>query len=463
MLDKIKPMLGFLVEKPFTKKGWIFEIKWDGFRILAFLNHRSVKLMSRNQKDYTEHFTQIKDALKTNSANMILDGEVVVLDEAGKSNFQLLQQFQKTGKGQLFYYVFDILWLNGKDLRQLPLLKRKKILNRVLPTSDTIKISEHIETEGEKLFKAAKALKLEGIMAKKADSLYYGNRSREWLKMKALHQQEAVIAGYTAPKGSRRYIGALILGMYDNREFIYIGHSSGRLNEKSLHDLKEQLDRLKTNKSPFKNPPKTNTPVTWIKPKLVCEIIFNEWTQAGHLRQPIFLGLREDKKPKQVHKEMSVHEMDIEISNINGKKLKLTNLNKIFWPKEGYTKKDLITYYRSVSELILPHLKNRPQVLHRFPNGIEKPSFFQKNFLNSPAWLKTKEIYSEQAKHANRYLLCQNEAALIYLINLGCIELNPWLSRISHLDKPDFCVIDLDPEGISFRSKSSTGHPSFTR
>ncbi len=449
-----KPMLSYLIDKPFNDEQWIFEIKWDGYRIIAYLNQKKSILLTRNQKDYSDVFSEIYTHLKKLDLEMVIDGEIVVLDKNGKSDFQLLQQYQKTGQGSLVYYVFDILWLKGYDCRSLPLLTRKDILQRVLPVSDKIRISDYISTAGEAFFKLAQKKNIEGIIAKKKDSVYFSGRSNYWLKLKTEHRQEAVIGGYTAPRGSRHYIGAVILGVYEDNRFIYIGHTSGRLGEKDLSELKKRLDTLKTPQCPFDNPPKPNRPVTWLKPKIVCEIAFNEWTQDGHLRQPIFLGLREDKSAKSVHKELAInplnHNADEVHVDIDNHPLKLTHIQKIFWPKEGYTKKDLIDYYRNVAEFILPHLKDRPEVLHRFPNGIEESGFFQKNVETSPKWVAAKNLYSEHEKHNIRYLLCQNEATLIYLVNLGCIEINPWLSRVSHLDKPDFCVIDLDPEDIAF-------------
>ncbi len=457
-----KPMLSFLIEKSFTDESWLFEIKWDGYRILAYLNGKSVNLISRNQKDFGESFAEIRDILTTYKLRLVLDGEMVVLDENGKSDFQQLQQYQKTGQGNLVYYIFDLLWINGYDLRQLPLQTRKALLARVLPTSEKIRISDYIQTEGKRFFEAAQKQKLEGIMAKKLDSPYTSNRSRTWLKIKNQHRQEAVISGYTAPRGSRQDIGALILGVYENNRLIYIGHTSGRLNTKGLCDLRKRLAPLRITKCPFENSPKPNQPVTWVKPKLVCEITFNEWTQDGHLRQPIFLGLREDKSAKEVHKEEAIKITKIDLKKddlhleIDNYSVKLTHLTKTFWPDEGYSKNDLIEYYRAIAEFILPHLKDRPEVLHRFPNGIKESSFYQKNIESTPKWVKVKNIYSTHEQHNVRYILCQNEATLVYLVNLGCIEINPWLSRVPHINKPDYCVIDLDPEDISFNAVVKT-------
>jgi bifunctional non-homologous end joining protein LigD len=455
MPEKISPMLAHLAAKPFTRKGWIFEIKWDGYRIIAHVQDKNVTLYSRSHQDYTQIFSPVSRALAKQNINAILDGEMVVLDEKGQAHFQLLQQFQKTQQGDLVYYVFDLLWLNGDDLRELPLAERKKKLIKLLHPNAKIRISEHVATDGEAFFKVAAQQGLEGIMAKDIDSPYFsGKRSQSWLKMKAVHQEEAIIAGYTAPRGSRQHIGSLILGMFKGKELVYIGHSSGKLSEQGLADLKKKLDSLARVTSPFKNPPKTNAPVTWVKPTLVCEVNFTEWTEDGHLRHPVFIGLRQDKPARTVHREKII--TDSQLISCGNHRVKLSHLTKIYFPADGYTKKDLIDYYRSMAPVILPHLKDRPEALHRYPNGIEQPDFFQKNVTNMPEWIKTRIFYSENKSKAVKYLLCQNEATLIYMVNLGCIEINPWLARIQTPDQPDFCVLDLDPENISFAEVITT-------
>ncbi len=460
MPSGIKPMLAYLIDKPFNREGWIFEIKWDGYRIIAYVNNKQVTLFTRNLKDYSQIFSPVTHELSQHNISAILDGEMVVLDSSGYSHFQLLQQFQKSGQGQLVYMVFDLLWLNGEDLRKLPLSERKKLLLENLPAMEHIRISEHIETVGKDFFKVASARGLEGIMGKDYQSPYLsGKRSRSWLKMKATKGQEAVIAGYTAPRGSRPYIGALILGVYAEDQLVYIGHTSGKLNEKALGALKKKLDSLAQPVCPFSKKPKTNSAVTWVKPVLVCEVTFTEWTEDGHLRHPVFIGLREDKPAKLVHREQpmatttvidSKHEKNRVM--INHHHLTLTNLNKVYWPAEKYTKGQLIAYYQAVAKFILPHLQDRPEVLHRHPQGIAGESFFQKNIEKTPSWIKTKVFYSEHAQRSVRYMICQDEAALIYMINLGCIETNPWLARIQSPENPDYCVLDLDPENIAFEA-----------
>lgn len=453
--QSIQPMLAKLVEKPFNKKDWLFEVKWDGFRIIALVDEKKVQLYSRNQKNYSEIFHPVTTELAALKMRAVFDGEMVVLDKEGRSSFQLLQQYQLTGKGHLKYLVFDLLWYDGQDFREKTLLERKELLFKILSKeSPHIKISEHIYERGIAFFKAAKKQDLEGIIAKNINSHYKeGQRTTDWLKIKSTHRQEAIICGYTQPRGSRKNIGALVLGIYKKGKLIYIGHSGSGLNTAMINELKQRLDHLQCETSPFDKVPKTNMPVTWVKPKLVCEIEFTEWTDDGQMRHPIFLGLRDDKKPEVVKKEVIVHPPDKNnIIILNRHRLTLSNPDKIFWPDEGYTKKDVIDYYLAISKWILPYLKDRPESLLRHPNGINGDNFFQKNMEHTPDWVKIQPIYSEHEQRNINYLICQNEATLIYMANLGCIEINPWFSRLKHLDKPDFCIIDLDPEEIDFKA-----------
>jgi bifunctional non-homologous end joining protein LigD len=304
-MKPIKPMLATLAEAPFDDPNWIFEIKWDGFRAVADCANSKVELYSRNLISFNDRFGPIVKALRKAELNAVLDGEVVVTDKHGKSQFQLLQNFQQTGEGNIVYYVFDILFWKGNDLRKLELLERKKILKKILPKNACIKYSDHHPKEGKKFFKAALKQNLEGILAKDIHSPYRsGMRSREWLKIKISQQQEAVIGGFTEPRGSRKKLGALVLGVYKKGKLVYIGHTGGGFNENNLGLIHDKLIKFKTDISPFSTKFKTNAPVTWVKPKLVCEVKFEEWTTDGHMRQPIFLGMRIDKDPKEVRREV---------------------------------------------------------------------------------------------------------------------------------------------------------------
>src|SRR4030095_10021401 len=427
------------------------------------------------------------------------DGEVVALDESGLSRFQYLQNWQKDQQGELVYYVFDLLWIDGYDITHLPLVERKKILQQILPAGDVIRFSDHVEENGKQFFELAKKQGLEGIIAKNKSSTYDFNlRSRNWLKIKAAARQEAVICGFTAPRASRQYFGALILGVYENDELVYAGHTGSGFTEKSLKETWDKVKQLITGKCPFKKKPKTNMPATWVKPKLVCEIKFQEWTQDHIMRVPIFMGLRTDKKPTEVKKEKVMKTKTVKKKNhpakkettsattdskipskkpapkksveknrkagawlspeenekmveVNGKSLKLTNLDKLYWKKENYSKRDLLNYYHGIAPYMLPYMKNRPQSLNRHPNGINGMSFFQKNVQGKvPDWVETFAEYSESTDETVHYFVCTDEAGLIYLANLGCIEMNPWHSTTIKPDKPDYSLIDLDPHEIGF-------------
>lgn len=445
MPHHISPMLAKLIDKPFDSSEWLFEIKWDGFRAIAELNNEQVALYSRNLKSFHAKFPTIVKALKELKMQAIFDGEIVIFDEKGKPDFQSLQNYQGVG-GDLFYYVFDLLYYNGHDLRNLPLIERKELLQKVLETTEhsPIQLSEHILTKGKALFAVAKKQNLEGIIAKECISPYYSKRSSAWLKIKTHARQEAIICGFTAPRKSRTEFGALIIGIFKNKKIQYAGHVGGGFDRKSLKEVMAKLKPLITNKCPFKDVPKTNAPVTWVQPKILCEVEFAEWTKEGIMRQPIFQGLREDKNPQEVE-----HERPISLKIKKEKEDFLTNLDKVFWPEEGYTKGDLIDYYRQIAPYILPYLKNRPESLRRYPNGIGKPGFFQKNIDNQvPNWIEKVPIAQEGRKI--NYMMIQDEKSLLYAINLACIDLNPFNSRKESLNNPDYLVLDLDPEDISF-------------
>lgn len=296
-------MLATLIDEPFDGKGWIFEIKWDGYRALAE-KEKEVHLVSRNQKLFRQ-FPSINEELKKLPGKWVIDGEIVILDKKGRSNFQLLQNYQRKKVGPPVYFVFDILSYQGKDLRHLPLVERRKILKELLKKARLkfIKFSEDIEEKGKAFFRLAKKQGLEGIMAKKEESLYRSTRTRDWLKIKTGMRQEVVIGGFTKPKGGRAYLGALLVGVYQKGKLVYVGHVGGGFDQEGLKEMYQKLKKITTEKCPFEVEPDPNTPVTWVKPKLVCEVKFAEWTEEGMMRQPVFMGIRVDKSPKQVVKE----------------------------------------------------------------------------------------------------------------------------------------------------------------
>ncbi|MDF2450931.1 MAG: ATP-dependent ligase LigD phosphoesterase module / ATP-dependent ligase LigD polymerase [Bacteroidota bacterium] len=467
----IAPMLAKETDKPFNDKEWIYEMKWDGYRAIAEVNEKEVSLYSRNGNTFNYSYPVIVEELKKLNIHAVLDGEIIVVDENGKSSFQSLQYYQNDGTVPLEFRVFDLLSLKGQDTCSLALTDRKKLLKMLLPKNPVIKYSDHIEEKGIEFFKMAVENDLEGIMAKDANSLYSpGVRTNLWLKIKNHKTLEAVIAGFTEPGGGRKHFGALVLGVWERKELKYIGHTGSGFDTKGLDKMIKLMKPLIQSKSPFKSMVKTNTPVTWVKPELVCEVKYTEWTRDGHLRHPIFLRLREDKKAKDVTtKAMEIVKPDkaekrkaVKAKPVTKKKteseeqedfisfgkikVKVTNRNKIFWPNEKITKGDVINYYQSISKYILPYLKDRPESLKRNPNGIKDSGFFHKDAgVDAPDWVKSKSIFSDSTNKDVNYILCNNAATLAYLNNLGCIEINPWHSTIQKLDKPDYLVIDIDP------------------
>jgi bifunctional non-homologous end joining protein LigD len=310
MPHRTKPMLATLIKEPFENPDWIFEVKWDGYRAVAEVRDESVSLYSRNGISFNRRFSPIVDSLKQFKFEAVLDGEIVVVDDRGYPDFQMLQDYQRSGQGHLVYYIFDLLHFQGHDLMNLPLLRRKEILKRVLPSSSTIRFSDHVEKDGVAFFNVVREKGLEGIVAKHGQSAYRtGRRSRQWLKVKTQLTQEGVIAGWTEPRGRRKYLGALILGVFKGDEFIYIGHTGAGFGAGILGEIREKLDSLVRKKSPFATEPKTNTPVTWVKPELVCEVVFHGWTDDGVMRQPTFLRLREDKTAHDVVREEAEREL----------------------------------------------------------------------------------------------------------------------------------------------------------
>jgi bifunctional non-homologous end joining protein LigD len=307
----VKPMLATLIKKPFDHPDWLFEVKWDGYRAIAEIHDGKVSLYSRNGISFERRFSPIVRELEKFKFAAVLDGEIVVVDDHGYPDFQMLQDYRKSPGGHLVYYVFDLLYLEGHDLTNLPLIRRKDLLKKILPPSAKIKFNDHVWNEGTLFFNTVKEKGMEGVIAKYAPSNYHmGRRSREWLKVKAVLSQEGVIAGFTEPKGTRRHFGALVLGAFEGNELIYIGHTGGGFSARTLGEIREKLNPLVRKKCPFKITPATNMPVTWVKPELVCEVVFRGWTKEGLMRQPVFLRLREDKSAREVVREKAATRAD---------------------------------------------------------------------------------------------------------------------------------------------------------
>jgi bifunctional non-homologous end joining protein LigD len=501
---KLTPMLTTLVDKPFDEEGWVYEVKWDGYRALAFMNNGKAELKSRNDKSFNEKFYPIYDSIKNWNINAIVDGEIVVLAENGISNFGNLQNWRSETDGELIYYIFDIIWLEGKDLTDLTLLERREILKQVMPKDNGIRLSELFNESGTDFYNAAKQNGLEGIVAKKADSVYYpGVRTDNWLKIKANKRQEMVIGGYTINDDTSKPFSALLVGVFEKGELIYTGKIGTGFSIKTQEDMMKLFKPLVSKKIPFAEEPDVNKPsrfrakpphavAVWLKPQLVCEVSFAEMTADGVMRHPSFEGMRMDKKAKDVIREKEVptatalHKKnakkmikgneknsiadkflkpvennrrktllnpsdETQVRMVNGHELKFTNLSKFYWPKEKITKRDLLNYYYQVAPYILPYLKDRPQSLNRHPGGITGPSFYQKDVTGkAPDWIDTFLYHSEDDKRDKHFLVAKDDASLLYMASLGCIEINPWSSRIQKPDYPDWCIIDLDPDKNSF-------------
>ena len=456
----IKPMLATTGKKIFNNPDWIYELKWDGYRALAHVEDGKVDLYSRNGISFNSKFPKLVEDLEQVENNVILDGEIVVLNKDGISQFQALQNYDENTPGSLRFYVFDMLFLNGHSMLDLPLLERKSLIPEVIEDLDMVQYCDHIEGMGTAFYKKAIDSGMEGVIAKKADATYSpGYRTEKWLKIKADNSREVLICGYTTSEGA--VFGSLIMGAYEDEELKYIGNcGTGFSNEEQKALLKKFKSRERKT-SPFseKINLKGREPV-WMRPDLVAEVKYSEITKTGKLRHPVFKALRKDKEPEEISAEEIIEDKtseekqtkktsskkSAESLEIDGIEVPFTNLDKMYWPDSGFRKYDLIDYYIQVSEVMLPYLKDRPQNLHRHPNGIKKQGFYQKdNEGNLPDWVVTTEIYSESSEKNIEYLLCQNEATLLYMANLGCIEINPWNSRIDNLDNPDYTVIDLDP------------------
>lgn len=527
--DNWLPQLATLTDEVFDNDDWLFETKYDGYRALIEINKGKINLKSRNGISFNSKYPPLVEAFKVVENDVVLDGEIVVEDEHGKSKFQWLQYYMEDpNRGKLKCYVFDILYFNGFDLTPLELIQRKRILEALLPQSDEIVYSKHIIGEGNKALAEAEKAEGEGLIAKKVTSKYLLNkRSKDWLKIKITKEQEMVIGGFTDPKGGRMGFGSLLLGYYEDEKFVYSGKCGTGFNDESLKDMHKRLKKLETDKCPFVTKPKERG-AHWVKPELVAQIKYTEWTETGSLRHPVFLALRNDKNPKDVGREQAspltpkggtssnIHKLDDDTAsgktkskpkavkekkskaieakatkevkaegkrekpkatgkaaketNVTDEKAKpakkttakktakagkkgwdtdkvpVTNLDKVFWPEEGYTKGDVIAYYDEMAEYVLPYIMNRPQSMRRTPNGIKGEGFFQKNVAGqAPEWATTEIVHSESTDEDIEFLVCNDKETLIYMANLGCIEINPWSSRVGSLDNPDYIIFDLDP------------------
>jgi len=492
MPKSIEPMLATLVNEPVAEEGWLYEMKWDGYRAVAYCNG-SVDLCSRNNKSFNEKFYPLYNSLKEWKVNAVVDGEIVVVNEQGLPDFSQLQLWRSEADGALLFYLFDILWLEGRSLVHLPLEERKEILKAIVPQGHPhFRVSEILKDDGSEAFKQARSLHLEGVMAKRSGSVYtIGKRTRDWLKIKTEKTQELVIGGYTINEGTNKLFSALLLGIINGGRFEYVTPVGTGFNKKMQEEILNKLKPFETADCPFSTVPEYNKPsrfrpnppkaeVVWVKPRFVAEISYRELTSNGAIRQPSFRGLREDKKPADVvwEKEekagnLQSHKLvqqkvlvapkntgrntllnpteETQTREVDKHELRFTNLSKLYWPKERYTKRDMINYYYQVAPVMLRYMKDRPQIMNRHPHGIEGESFYQKDVKGKvPGWIRTFPYYSYADKKEKEFLVCTNEASLLYLASLGCIEMNPWHSTTEKPDNPDWCIIDLDPDGNPF-------------
>lgn len=492
----IKPMLATLVNKTFDDPLWSYEVKWDGYRAIAYIENGEVSIASRNNKPFTDKYYPITNALQQWKNNAVLDGEILVIKEDGKADFSALQNWRSEADGHLVFYVFDILWYNGINLMEFELSARQLILKAILPTGDDrIRLSE-VFGGGIDFFETASKMGLEGIMAKRKDSLYIpDSRSKMWMKIKANKRQEVVIAGYTRNDTSSKLFSSLLLGVYQNGKLLYTGKVGTGFTDKMQREMMEGFKPLITKTMPFENEPDINKPsrfrpnpphaqAFWLKPVLVCEVSYAEITSDGVFRHPSFEGMRSDKKETDVALEKVESSTAIvkekkdsqkksasspltapeksprrtllnpseetQTKKIKGHNLTFSHLSKIYWPEDGFTKRDMFNYYYQAAEFILPYLKDRPLSLNRFPGGIHGKSFYQKDVKGkAPEWAETFP-YTTSEGESKEFLVGADEKTLLYMASLGCIEMNPWFSRIKHPDNPDYCVIDLDPDQNTF-------------
>jgi bifunctional non-homologous end joining protein LigD len=480
MPRSISPMLATLTTKPPPGDQWLYEVKWDGVRAVCFVEDNQLRIYSRTQKRCEQQYPELSvlpHFLKASTA--ILDGEIAVLDGQGRSSFNLIQpRISVADPNSIAHlarstpvtlFLFDLIYLDGYDLRGVPLEERKKLLAEIVTPADHIRLSDHFVANGEAMLEAARAHGLEGILAKRRSSKYESRRGQDWFKIKVNWQQEFVIGGFT--HGERDYFSSLVLGLYEGGKLKHAGQVGTGFNDKSLKDIYSKLEPLITKKSPFAGSVKALRDVTFVKPELVADIKFLEFTPEGLLRAPVFLGLRADKDPQACVREIPGDEPDAVRAEpeparenvkreplipveppanmtveIGGHSLKFTNLSKVLYPGEGITKRDLINYYDAVADLIIPHLRDRPLSLKRYPNGIDHAFFFQKDAEDKvPEWVRLEPIFSEHNQDKIHYIICNDRATLLYLANLACIDQNPWMSRVGSLDNPDFAIIDLDP------------------
>ena len=470
----IEPMLAQIGDQIPESADWLYEIKWDGVRALAFIDGDSVRITGRKGTSigaqYPEVTAALGQAVKASSA--ILDGEIAALDEKGRPSFERIQpRIMNTDAGAVaqmmksrpvMFFAFDLLYLDGYDLRDTPLAERKRMLSLILQPHNSIRYSQSFDAGGRDLYAAAKAQGLEGILAKRRSSRYIATRSKDWLKFKTSNEQEFILCGFT--EGERDFFGALVLGCWEEVDGKQVMHCAGTVgtgfDRRMMQTIHEKLVPLTASTPPFVVPAMVGVKrATWTRPEIVCTVRYLEWTSDGRLRAPVFVGLRPDVDPKdcwrnpQVPVTAAPREREVLLAAgkteatlpIEGKRLQFTSLNKLYYPKDNVTKRDLINYYDAVADLLIPYWKDRPLSLRRYPEGIEGEGFFQKHADKGfPSWMRVEQIVAEDG-HPRMQLIGEGKAELLFLANFGCIDQNPWMSRVESIEHPDFILIDLDP------------------
>ncbi len=485
-IEQCAPMLAERAPGAFDDPAWIYEFKFDGYRFLALKDGARIVLQTRNGHDWTTSFPDVARALATLPYDrLILDGEIVVHDDAGLPSFQRLQKRARLKRAPdirraalelpATFYLFDLLAAGSHDVRPLPLIERKRLLRTIVPVSGLLRYSDHVAHHGTALYGQVEALGLEGIIAKRADAPYRGGRSAAWQKVRAHRSDEFVVVGWKRASDNPDAIGSLHLGYYDG-ELRYAGSVGTGFDGKLLRELKQRLEPVIVSRAQAAGAPRSRDAV-WVEPTLVVEVRYLEWTGDGQLRHPVFLRVRDDRRPEDCVRGSAPESVDGPVpetvtpvsvqpaSDAAGatpreaaaaqpepeRVVRLTNLDKVFWPEDGYTKGDLVEYYRTIAPWLLPYLADRPLVLTRFPDGIHGKSFFQKDAPSfAPDWLRTETLWSEGSERDLRYFVGGDEETLVYIANSASIPLHVWASRLGSADRPDWCILDLDPKDAPF-------------
>ena len=465
--DALDPMLCQTADKPFSSPDWIFELKYDGFRMLAFGGAGEAKLRYRSGQDSTDRYPELTASIRALPIpGLVLDGEIVMLDANGKPDFHKLSfrgQLHRTSEimraslaQPVTMVIFDLLGAAGFDLRGLPLVARKALLKAIVPSIGPLRYGDHIEARGEALLAQVVARGLEGVVAKKASSTYKSKRSPDWLKIKRDPEADFAICGYTPPKASRAGLGALHLCVWVDDRWLWAGKVGSGFDDKELIALEAELARKPRWKPTFPRP-EGSSDAKWIEPELVVQVRYREWPVDSALRFPVFERLRRDKTARECTMPLrrtgddpltDVAQQPVELEyDAPARELRLSNLNKLFWKADGITKGELIEYYRAIAPALLPYLKDRPTVLTRYPDGIDGEMFYQKDMPAwVPPWLRTTTLWSEHSQREIHYVMIDDADGLAYVANLGSIPIHAWASRSVSLEKPDWAIVDLDPK-----------------